>query len=258
MDPSALAAMRAATRYEFSMQVRRPSVWILMLLLSLMIFMGVGPNHPMNLPATTPTAVLIASWAFVNNILAPIGVGILLADRLPRDRTLRVEELLTSLPAPRGSRLAGKYVGATMATALPVLLVYAVEVGQVLADTGDPAAIPLAVAAFAVINLPAILFVGAFSIACPAVLWVPLYQFLFVGSWFWQMMSPAAGVPTVSGTLLSPVGDWVTAGIFGARGLWVRSASAWQGVANLLVLTAASALALWAADRYLAWRQARL
>ena len=40
------------------------------------------------------------------------------------------------------------------------------------------------------VNLPGLLFVAAFSVSCPVILWVPLYQFLFVGYWFWGRPGP--------------------------------------------------------------------
>ena len=44
-------------------------------------------------------------------------VGIMLADRLPRDRRTRVAELLDTFPGALYARLFGKYLGSTLAGA---------------------------------------------------------------------------------------------------------------------------------------------
>src|SRR5260370_19208210 len=74
---------------------------------------------------------------------------------------------------------------------------------------------PLVAADFVLIVLPGLLFVAAFSIACPAILWVPLYEFLFVGYWFWgNALSPTrTGIQTLSQTILTPIGTYISAGM---------------------------------------------
>ena len=62
---------------------------------------------------------------------------------------------------------------------------------------------PFALAAFIALVVPAILFVGAFAIACTTILWTPLFQFLFVGYMLWTSLN-VTDIPTLSGTLLSP------------------------------------------------------
>jgi hypothetical protein len=132
----------------------------------------------------------------------------------------------------------------------------------VLVDRHDPLAIPLGLAAFLAINLPGLLFVAAFSIVMPAILWVPLYQFLFVGYWFWgNLLSPGYGIPTISTTLLTPLGSFAAAGFFSRADEIVAMdggpGSIWQGVASIALLLASAALALVIAQRYLSWQRAR-
>src|SRR5690348_7870804 len=97
-------------RYEFRMQIRRPAVWITMILLSC-LFLGIYsriPNFIENITSTvTAHSMLYALvfWTTLVNRLHPIGVGVLQADRLPRDRRTRVDELFTSLPGHLSSRL---------------------------------------------------------------------------------------------------------------------------------------------------------
>ncbi|MFL5653431.1 MAG: hypothetical protein ACJ8CB_04530 [Ktedonobacteraceae bacterium] len=119
-------------------------------------------------------------------------------------------------------------------------------------------AIPLALETFAAIVLPGILFIAAFSIACPAILWVPLYQFLYVGYWFWgNWLSPRFGIPTLSNTILTPGGGYISAGFFGEDSIHGLQATPLQGVESMLLLLCIAifvTLVLWS---YLKWQQAR-
>lgn len=246
-------ALRGATVYEFRMQLRRRAVWIVPAVVSLIAFVAFFGPWPDSNNTTLPERV--AAWAQRVQMLLPIGVGVLLADRLPRDRRTGVGELLEATPAAVGERLLAKFAGATVATIVPI---YAVGVGLVAADERDWRTIPLALLAFLSINLPGLLFVGAFSVVCPALIWLPLYQFLFVGYWFWgNALPPDLGIPTLNGTLLTPIGDFMTAGFFGARGTWVLAAEPWQGALSILLLLGVAAAALAAGQRYLVWQQAR-
>ena len=253
-------ALCGATRYEFRMQLRRKSVWIATLMTSLIVFTGL--RNPWNFPHDTALSVVVAQWAVVCNAFLPIVFGVLLADRLPRDRRLHLPELLDALPAPSGSRLTGKYFGSAVATATPIFIIYFSGIIYMLADRHDPLAIPLGLSAFLAINLPGLLFVAAFSIVMPAILWVPLYQFLFVGYWFWgNLLSPSYGIPTISTTWLTPRGSFAAAGFFSHADeimtMGGSTGSTWEGAASIALLLCSAALALFIAQRYLNWQRAR-
>jgi hypothetical protein len=200
-------------------------------------------------------------WATITNVLLPIGLGILLADRLPRDRQHGVDALLDGLPASPALRLLGKYLGATLATLLPILALYLVGLVYIVARWGDPGALPTAALAFAAINLPGVLFVAAFSIACPLVMPVPVYQVLYTGYWFWGNFVPNGffGIPSLSRTVLMPMGTVREWHLFGVDVPPVKGfhAQPLVGLASIAALLACAALALYAAHRYLAWREAR-
>jgi hypothetical protein len=239
-----------STHYEFQMQVRRPAVWITFLLFSLLLMLtGLGGfGNLKNLGMDTPLDEVVTRWATMIQMFMPIAFGILLADRLPRDRRTRVGELFDTLPAPAAGRLVGKYVGSTLATLVPLVVVYASGLGYLLVKRGDPWVLPLGLAAFATINLPGLMFVAAFSVAVPVVLWVPLYQCLFVGYWFWGTMLPPEGaIPTLSGTWIEP------AGRYALLALWYDEYAAWEGLASIGLLLALGALALLGAHWYLRW-----
>ena len=102
-----------------------------------------------------------------------------------------------------------------------------------------------------------ILFIGAFSIACTSFLWVPLYQFLFVGYWFWGNLLPNFGIPTLSETILTPVGGYMCTGFFNPEGRegvcspGIQGATPLQGVESTLLLLSMAVLVLLALSIFL-------
>jgi len=110
-----------------------------------------------------------------------VAAGLLLADRLPRDHRTKVDELLDTLPDTVSTRVFGKYLGSTIATLVPMLVIYSIGTAYIILRWHTLQVLPLAFASFAAIVLPGVMFIGAFSTACTAILWVPLYQILSVG-----------------------------------------------------------------------------
>ncbi|QIN84529.1 hypothetical protein GBA63_19175 [Rubrobacter tropicus] len=254
------SAITGATRYEFLMQLRRRAVWTVVGLFvawgfaAFRFYVALGGDEA----ETLSLAQWMASWSLVAQYFAPIGFGILVADRLPRDGGTWVGELLETLPGSAGGRFFGKYLGSVAATLVPLLLIYLAGVAYLVFERGNLMAIPLGLLTFAAINLSGLLFVAAFSISCPAVLWVPLYQTLFVGYWFWgNLLSPDSTIPTISGTILTPVGWYPAAGFFDLKGTNAGDATAWEAVVSIASLLALAALALYGAHRYLRWQRAR-
>ena len=117
-----MTAFAASLRYEFRMQVRKRSVWIVPAL-TLVLFVLIGGSllrdlfDPDEVPPEARTAV--TALAVQIYALLTIGFGCLLADRLIRDDRLRVAPILDATPARGTARLLGKYLGAAAATAMP-------------------------------------------------------------------------------------------------------------------------------------------
>ena len=253
-----LPTLFGVINYEFRMQFRRRALWITFLCIALLFLIRGGIHFFLVFALSQPLLPLVANWARSLNFLLPIVAGVLLADRLARDRKTRVDELFTSTPGALSVRLAGKYVGSTLATLLPIFLFYSLGVGSILYQTHNVMTIPYALTAFATISLPGILFVSAFSIACPFLLWVPLYQFLFVGYWFWgNILSPRQGIPTLSATILTPVGGYMASGFFGDNQQLIENATVMQGVESLLLLLGISLLVMVVLWQLMKWEQAR-
>lgn len=258
---NSLKVMWGVLRYEFRMQIRRPALWLAFLCIAFLVGRSVV-SQLQDLffqQAHFSTLQFAADIAFLTNWLAPLGVGILLADRLTRDRRTRVDELLNTLPGTLKMRLLGKYLGTTLASLTPAFLLYLLIMGLAVWQTGNVLLLPWSLLCYVVIILPGMLFIAAFSVALPLVIWVPLYQFLFFGYWFWgNMLSPRVGIPTLNGTILTPIGSVIAASFF-ATGRFgeAQPAPIMTGVASLVALLGIALLVLVALYQFLKWEQAR-
>jgi hypothetical protein len=213
----------AVCRYEFRMQVRKRTLWVSSALLAVLITLVQGDRGPRHLPAGTDARQVMAAWALLFSMLLPIGFGMVLADRLTREHRLGLGALLDSLPPRPGALVAGKYLGAVAATAAPGLIAMLAAAAGEFAHRGDPALLPSAVVAFALVLLPGLAFVAAFALVCPLLLTAPLFRVLFVGYWFWGNMLGPAYLPSPTGSLLTPIGDYAASWLIGDRALYAGS-----------------------------------
>lgn len=205
--------MTATARYELRMMLRKRSMWITMggavLLLALISAEQFG-----QVLRDDDARYVMASMALLLNIFLPAVYGCLLADRLIRDARLGVAPILDATPAPRMARLFGKYLGVCAAITLPVAIVFFAFAVAYTVVSGRYVALAWAVAAFAAILLPAVLFVAAFALAVPLLIPAPLFRILFVGYWFWgNAISPTA-MPTLAQSIITPIGDYPLAVFF--------------------------------------------
>ncbi len=244
---AALACLRATAAYEFKMQIRRRSLWLVLGLLgAYMVWLQVDARVGVSDTASDQAA----GWVWLLQVFTPVVFGVLLADRFPRDRKLRVGELLDTAPAPVEARLLGKYLGATAATLVPMILTLFAGLAVLVTHGYDPGAVvAAAIPAFVLVDLPGLLFVAAFSICCPLVMPVPVYQFLFVGYWFWGNLMPPQVMPTIRDTWLAPIGWQAARGIFhlfeDTPGPMATTADAAISISILLAGAAAALVAGW-------------
>jgi hypothetical protein len=258
-------------RYEFGMQIRRRSVWFVLGLLSALIvplwllfsscdlhgcYQHQGENGPLVWAPPMPSSAVLQWTQFVAALL-PVGVGLVLADRLARDRQLRVDEVLNTAQGSLGGRLFGKFIGCVLATLTPIAFFYFAAVLYVLTQAPAFDVIPLAAAAFATIIVPAVIFVAGFSIAIPVIMKVPVYQFLFIGYWFAAyLMPPKIGLPNLIYTWLNATGAWAQEGLFNFHWLLpLPHATAAGAYASILLLVGLGVGAIVGAWGYLRWRQ---
>jgi ABC-2 type transport system permease protein len=263
MTSQTARTLGASVRYEFRMQVRKRSVWIVPAL-TVVLFLLIGGSLLRDLfdPAERPDAARTAVVGMAVQVygLLSIGYGCLLADRLIRDDRLRVAAVLDATPSGPGARLVGKYIGAGAATAVPILAVYFGLAAAYAVDTGAPHALGWALATSAVVIVPGLLFVAAFALAAPLVMPAPLFRVMFVGYWLWGNVVPPDMMPTLARTLIHPLGGYPLDALLDFHGIegddtWAgpvpgatlnflrpdsTPATAWLSIAVLLVLAAAA------------------
>lgn len=197
-------------RYEFRMQITRVSMWITMTGLgALFLTLAVQPAPPGRLGPDVAEAAVKLNW------LGPMLAGVLLADRLVRDRRLRTAELADATGTPLLVRVWGKYLGTAAAVAVPMAVIWMVTLARFAVVRGQPAAFAVGMPAFAAIQIPGLLFVTGFALVGPMLLNPILFRVLFVGYWLWGNLLSPGYLPTLAGTPLTPIGDYARAGIFG-------------------------------------------
>ncbi|MDP9121417.1 MAG: ABC transporter permease [Acidobacteriota bacterium] len=254
-------------RHELNMSIRRRGLWIAYGMLFL--FYTVVLFSPPPLGEMIKGEVLSRSqmWPVAGRFLAavnvffPVVAGIVSADRLQRDFRLGLRELQESTPLSRPAYVLAKYLGALASSLLPlflwVMLITAVMSADGHAPIGFLYAVPVA---FLAITVPAFAFVVAFSLACPTVMPLSIYQILFTGYWFWANFIPPRLFPTLNGTLLTPSGVYALQGFFGGRVSQALEGplryTAHDAILNLSVLGACIAAVLLLLERRLG-RQAR-
>jgi len=209
--------MRGVILHELGMSLRRPGLWIayaLLFVFHMVVLFAPPPLGEWTGESITPALVWPSAGRFLAalNVFFPLVAGILTADRVQRDLRLGMRELQESTPLSPAAYVLTKYAGVLLSVLLP-LLVWAMGIAVLMAAIGHAplAFVPATFVAFLAITVPAFAFVVAFSIACPLVLPLPVYQVLFTGYWFWANFIPPQLFPTLNGTLVTPSGMFVSA-----------------------------------------------
>ncbi len=255
-----LSAFSTALRYEFRMQIHRLALWATFLGFAALVFAVAWQGNWTHWSGEKIPLDSFASWTVIINLFVPPATGILLADRLYRDKKLRTDEIFNTTQGSIGSRLLGKYLGSLLATLIPLLLIYCIGIGfdifhwqGLIGWQNTLHNLPGVLALFLTVILPGQLFIAAFSLVCPMFLWIPLYQFLFVGYWFWgNIFNASRGIPSPSNTILTPFGGYMLAGFFHEdSGMVVHQATFLQGIESLLLLVGIAMGVLFIAWNYL-------
>jgi ABC-2 type transport system permease protein len=250
------AALLAATRYEFLMQVTRRALWLVVLAASALIAFRFRIS-PGQLELGTDPLTVAASISSVFAFFLPLAFGILMSDRVPRERRLQTLDLLASYPAGPGVRIWGKFLGAGLATALPLLAGYVgIAAFWVVLFHGSWSVVAAEGLVFLGVALPGLLFVGGWALLSTEFLPAPVFSVLFVGYWFWGNFMPPSKMPTLSCTPFNSAGDYAAKGLFGRPGGWagncdghfrlynVSAAEGWMGIGVLLVGALVAVIAL--------------
>ncbi len=220
-------SFETAMRNEFRMQSRRRAMWLTML--------GVSTLFPLlalhaldERFAQEGTLRAIADWTNFLNLWVPIAYGIVLADRIPRDRRLRMDELFATFPTNQRYRLWGKALGVALATVVPLLLVALAGAVHISLRLHSAEVMKFEVVAICVILLPALLFMTAVCLLLSTFVWPPAIGFICAGLWLFLQVSPTM-LPSLANSLMSPTGSYAIAGLF-------HSDRGWAGTQGLVPL----------------------
>lgn len=255
-------------RHEIGMSLRRKGLWIaygLLFVFHTVLLFAPPPIGEMvkgEVIAQGEVWPVAGRFLLACNVFFPIVAGILSADRVQRDFKLGLRELQDSTPLSRHAYVLGKYLGSLASSLFPLFL-WVIGIAVVMAGIGRAHASMLVAVpvAFLAITVPAFAFVVAFSLACPLVMPLSIYQILFTGYWFWANFIPPKLFPTLNGTLLTPSGVFAQQGFFGGQVSRALTDAAQHtpadAVANLAVLALCSVAALFLLDLLLGHRARR-
>jgi hypothetical protein len=250
-------------RHEFNMSLRRPGLGIAFGLLFLFYSVSVMypvPDEKVIILTEKQIWQYAGQMAFTFNLFLPVMVGILSADRLLRDFRMSVRELQESTPLHLVEYTLGKYFGVLLASLTPVLIWLWLITGLFIAFGNAPTEFFFTMTlAFLAIMVPAFAFVTAFSLACPLIMPLRVYQILFTGYWFWGNYISPEFFPTLNGTLLTVSGMYAYQGFFGG---FINAAdplqySAADATLNLIVLALCIAAVMVVLNVYLQWQSRR-
>lgn len=258
-------ALAGAVRYEFRMQIHRRALWAVVLAAAGLIAFRLRIDPAGRELGTSPLTIA-ASVSGVTAFFLPLAYGVLMSDRVPRERRLRTLEVLRSLPVGAGVRLWGKFLGAGLATAIPLFVGYlAIAALWVLLFHASWDLVGAEALVFLGVTLPGLLFVAGWTLLTTEVMPAPVFSVLFVGYWFWGNFMPPYKMPTLSCTLLTPAGGWAAKGLFGSPRGWAGSCDgrfhtlgAAQGWLGIAVLLGGAVVAMVAAQVVAALRAARM
>lgn len=257
------SSLWTVSRVEFLMATRSRVAWLAITpLLVIALLAALTSRDVVDAASSSPR---IGSCALLISMFVSVGVGVAMTDRLVRLHGLGLDELLLALPCRPAMRLVGGFLGSLFAMLAPsavALLLVGVFVAVI---DRDPWAVPSAAVAFLVIVAPAAGLVSVASAVAGLLVPVPLARALTVIGWFWATLFNRSMIPlpTPTGTVLSPLGDYAAA-------VWWQVAPLWAGrgqppllspqpnpssaYLNLVVLLAATVALMVAAHFLSLWR----
>lgn len=215
-----MAQFLGLLRHEFRMSVRRKSIWITFGVICILLGFILSDTfdlEPGNIQTQGDIWPATAEIVYMFNMWLALIAGILAADRMQRDERFKMRELQQSAPLGRVTYMLSKYCGVTLSLLLPawigVTLAGCVDIALGLLPL---AALPALWVEFLAISLPSIAFVTVFSLACPMVMPLRVYQILFTGYWFWGNYLNPEFFPTFSQTWLNASGLYPLQAFFAA------------------------------------------
>ncbi|KPL71336.1 hypothetical protein ADM99_11600 [Leptolinea tardivitalis] len=250
--------------YEFKMSIRRSGLWISFGIVCAFFLLGLNTTSGeglMDIFSGRDMLLEAAETVFTLHMFTPVLAGILASDRLQRDFRYNLRELQSSSPVNTWVYLLAKFLGVWSSVFIAGLTCTLVHGIVSIIVMKQPAMFLLAeTAVYIVMIAPAYAFVIAFSLGCPIIMPLRVYQILFTGYWPWGNLITGKLVPSISDTLLNASGMFALQGFFHSNRSPVGAAphSSMEAWLNLIVIHVCIISALVTTERSLHWQQKRM
>jgi len=246
-------------RYEYKMSIKRIGMPIVFALFTLFFAVTTFAERGELLAGAAADGNLwssASSFVMVINLFIPVVCGILASDRIVRDESLSMRELLRTTKLDNRSYVWGKFLGVTLSE-ITCLFLMVLCIGILLVVIGFPVQIiPMSLLVSLAANVPAIIFVNAFSVMCPSFMPVRIYQILFTGYWYWGNYLNADAFFSISNTILNVGGFYPLEGYWGIIYGGARGYTPIDAVLNLLVILVLATAALLIEEHIISRREA--
>ena len=253
-----MSFLSGVVRYEYKMSIQRTGLLVIFALFTLYFLITTLTSREELLAgaAVDGNLWLTASFVMSINLFIPVVCGILASDRIVRDEKLNMRELLRTTRLTNQQYVLGKYLGVTLSEITCILLM-ALLIGISFFLIGLPAqVIPMCLLVSLAVNVPAVLFVNAFSVMFPSLMPVRIYQILFTGYWYWGNYLNAEKFFSISDTILNVAGFYPLEGYWGIVSGGPRGYTPSDALLNLLVIIVLAAAALFIEERSISSREA--
>ncbi|MFG1796521.1 hypothetical protein [Nocardia sp. NPDC049149] len=240
-------ALRATIRYEAILTARHRIVWLSLIPLCALILLLSGFPYGRN---RTDEVAAIGDTALLINFLGSIGIAIVLADQLARQRKPGLRELFDATPAGGRTRSAGIILGPWLVASIPGCLVLLVMGAWLSVTAGSVRPLGAAVIGLVTIVLPGSLLLTMLANVASLLLPGAVTRVLVVPFWYWATaLTPLVPIPTTAQTILSPLGDyqaaqWLNVTLSRSDADWLHpTAGAAAAIAALAITLATTLLA---------------
>lgn len=250
-------------RYEFFMSIQRKSFLVIAILFSIFyVFLWLDTGIEIDLTSNLNQVLLseAGQTIFFMNLFFPVVVGILSADRAVRDKKLGVREILRSSGVNNVIYVLGKYFGVVFSMlSVELLIAFIISTFLVLFNAWPVVFIAYNLLAVITLSAPGLFFIIAFSIACPLIMPLRVYQILFTAYWFWgNYLSPSIML-TISDTLLNASGKYSLQAFFGVKiAKDSQTVTPFAAISNISILLLCAGLALTVMIVYLGQSEKRI
>jgi ABC-type transport system involved in multi-copper enzyme maturation permease subunit len=253
-----MSFLSGVVRYEYKMSIQRTGLLVIFALFTLYFLITTLTSREELLAgaAVDGNLWLTASFVMSINLFIPVVCGILASDRIVRDEKLNMRELLRTTRLTNQQYVLGKYLGVTLSEITCIFLMV-LFIGISFLLIGFPVqVIPMCLLVSLAVNVPAVLFVNAFSVMFPSLMPVRIYQILFTGYWYWGNYLNAEKFFSISDTILNVAGFYPLEGYWGIVSGGPRGYTPSDALLNLLVIIVLAAAALFIEERSISSREA--